>query len=236
MAFDFLQRFSLPPLRGVFFGLFLAIDRILVSFDLLFREADGFEVILDRIVQRLHIVLNLERFTDLLAQNDRLPVVNQALYVRVFVLGWRVSAALWLVRVVQLSLVEIVLCLLDLLFNRVDCLVLGHQLVGLLYLILLLLEVRIRIVDLVSQAHELFLLLGQALIQLEVRRVVLDLRLNETVHFMLPFLVQLSIALLLVGYLVDVDGILGPLRALFIHIILMLEQVVKRKLFELFNL
>ena len=76
MAFDFLQRFSLPPLRGVFFGLFLTVDRILVSFDLLFGEADGFEVILDRIVQRLHIVLNLERFTDLLAQNDRLPVVN----------------------------------------------------------------------------------------------------------------------------------------------------------------
>ena len=117
-----------------------------------------------------------------------------------------------------------------------DCLVLGHQLVGLLYLILLLLEVRIRIVDLVSQAHELFLLLGQALIQLEVRRVVLDLRLNEAVHFMLPLLVQMSIALLFVGYLVDVDGFLGPLRALFIHIILMLEQVVKRKLFELFNL
>ena len=236
MAFDFLQCFSLPPLRGVFFGLFLTVDRILVSFDLLFGEADGFEVILDRIVQRLHIVLNLERFTDLLAQNDRLSVVNQALYVRVFVLSWRVSAALWLVRVVQLSLVEIVLCLLDLLFNHVDCLVLGHQLVGLLYLILLLLEVRIRIVDLVSQAHELFLLLGQALIQLEVRRVVLDLRLNEAVHFMLPLLVQMSIALLFVGYLVDVDGFLGPLRALFIHIILMLEQVVKRKLFELFNL
>ena len=164
MPFDFLHHFSLPPLCGVFFRLFLAVDRILVFFNLLFRETDGFKIILDRILKRLHIVLNLERFTDLLAQNDRLPVVNQALYVRVFVLGWRVSAALWLVRVVQLSLLEKVLCLLDLLFNRVDCLVLGHQLVGLLYLILPLLEVRIRIVDLVSQAHELFLLLSQALI------------------------------------------------------------------------
>ena len=76
MAFDFLDRFSLPSLGGVFFRLFLTVDRILMPFDLLFREADGFEVILDRIFQGLHIVLNLQRFPDLLAQNDRLPVVN----------------------------------------------------------------------------------------------------------------------------------------------------------------
>ena len=76
MAFDFLERFSLPSLGGVLFRLFLTVDRILMPFDLLFREADGFEVILDRIFQGLHIVLNLQRFPDLLAQNDRLPVVN----------------------------------------------------------------------------------------------------------------------------------------------------------------
>ena len=236
MAFDFLEHFSFSSLRGVLFRLLLTVCRILISFDLLFCVADSFKVILDRIVQSLRIVLNLERFTDLLAQNDRLPVVNQALYVRVFVLGWRVSAALWLVRVVQLGLLEIVLCLLDLLFNRVDCLVLGHQLVSLLYLILLLLEVRIWIVDLVSQAHELFLLLSQTLIQIKVRRVVLDLRLDKAVHFMLPLLVQLSIALLFVGYFIDIYVFLGSLRAFFIHVILMLEQVVKRKFFELFDL
>ena len=76
MAFDFLERFSLPSLGGVLFRLFLTVDRILMPFNLLFREADGFEVILDRIFQGLHIVLNLQRFPDLLAQNDRLPVVN----------------------------------------------------------------------------------------------------------------------------------------------------------------
>ena len=65
---------------------------------------------------------------------------------------------------------------------------------------------------------------------------MLDLRLDEAVHFMLPFLVQLFIALLLVGYLVYVDGFLGPLRALFIHVNLMLEQVVNRKFFELLDL
>ena len=80
------------------------------------------------------------------------------------------------------------------------------------------------------------MLLSQALIHFEVCRVVLDLRLDEAVHFMLPLLVQLSIALLLVCYLVHVDGFLGPLGALSIHVILMLEQVVKRKFFELFNL
>ena len=100
-----LQCFPLPSLSRVLFRLIQIVRHliILLLVDLLFGVAGSFEVLLNRLIDRLHIVFYLQSLSDFFGEYDGLTVVDQAFDVVVFGLGGRASCVCGSARVVLIG-------------------------------------------------------------------------------------------------------------------------------------